>query len=256
VNDAFSAHFFRRLGIGCVIGGLVVAVGVQFGQLKQQRRENDRLRAELLETQQALADLRVEEATKSRASSRSLGEAEKEELLRLRNQAAQLKVATNETQQLRNQVRQAASENERLRAAQANVVAAASSPVTAPDTFPKEQWKFAGYASPEASFQSTLWAMSQGDSRTFLAGLTAEERANVEKSWQNKSTEQIGEEGRRETREISGFRILERREIADDQVALTIYASGKGDTAEMLLQRIGSEWKLAGKAKRRPVEAK
>lgn len=255
MNATFS-HFFPRLGIGCLIGGLVVAVGVQFGQLKQQRRENERLRAQLLETQQALAGLRVEEATKSRASSRSPGDAEKEELLKLRNQAAQLKNATNEAQQLRNQVRQVASENERLRAAQANVAAAASTSVTAPDTFPKEQWKFAGYATPEASFQSTLWAMSQGDSQTFLAGLTEEERANVEKGFQNKTAEQIGEEGRREMREISGFRILERREIADDQVALTVYANGKGDTAEMLLQRIGTEWKLAGKSKRRPVEAK
>ena len=77
----------------------------------------------------------------------------------------------------------------------------------------------------------------------------------MEKSWQNKSAEQIGEEGRREMQKVSGFRILERRQIADDEVALTIFASGKGDTVEMLLQRIGTEWKLAGKAGRRPVAA-
>ena len=93
--------------------------------------------------------------------------------------------------------------------------------------------------------------MSKGDSQTFLAGLAPEERERMEKSWQNKSVEQIGEEGRHEMTEVSGFRILERRQIADDQVALTIFVNGKSDTAEMLLQRIGTEWRFAGKAKRR-----
>ena len=124
-----------------------------------------------------------------------------------------------------------------------------------PSPLPKEIWTFAGYATPEASFQTMVWAMSQGDSQTFLAGLAPAERARMEKSWQNKSAEQIGEEGRREMQKVSGFRILERRQIADDQVALTTFASGKGDTVEMLLQRIGTEWKLAGKAGRRPVAA-
>src|SRR6185369_5326318 len=32
-------------------------------------------------------------------------------------------------------------------------------------------WGFAGYGTPEASFQSTLWAMSQGDAKTYIAGL-------------------------------------------------------------------------------------
>jgi hypothetical protein len=169
----------------------------------------------------------------------------------LRNQAAQLKSATNETQELRSQVRQVTADNERLRAAKANVAAGQSPPAAAADTFSKENWTFAGYATPEASFQSTVWAMSQGDSQTFLAGLAPEERARMEKTWRDKSAEQIGEEGRREMTEISGFRILERREIADDQVALTIFANGKGDTAEMLLQRIGTEWKFAGKVGRR-----
>ena len=230
-------------------------VGVLFGRLKEQRREKDRLRAQLQEMQQQLEELRGAPSKILRTASHPISDAEKEELLRLRNQAAQLKTATNETQQLRSQVRQVTADNERLRAEQAKVASALSTPLTPTDTYPKENWTFAGYATPEASFQSTVWAMSQGDSQTFLAGLTPEERASVERGFQNKSAEQIGEEGRREMTEVSGFRILERRQIADDQVALTIFASGKGDTVEMLLQRIGTEWKLAGKAGRRPVAA-
>ena len=236
--------------------GCLVVLGVQFSRMTQLSRENDRLRAQLQATQQQLDELRVENRRIPQASSRPVSDGEKEELLRLRNQASQLKAATNETQQLRSHLQQATAENERMRAAQANVSAALSSPVVAPsDNFPKEKWAFAGYATPEASFQSTVWAMSQGDSQTFMAGLAPEERARIEKSWQDKSAEQIGEEGRREMKEVSGFRILERRQIADDQVALTIFANGKGETAEMLLQRIGTEWKLAGKARRRPAAA-
>ena len=251
MNTAFSPSLVRRIGAGCLLLGCVATVGVQFGRLKQQRLENDRLRAQLHETQQLLDDLRVQRASKPQTGSRPVSDVEREELLRLRNQAAQLKAATNETQQLRSQVRQVTADNDRLRAAQASAGAAPSSPAAPADNFPKESWTFAGYATPEASFQSTLWAMSQGDSQTFLAGLAPEERARMEQTWKNKSAEQIGEEGRREMTEVSGFRILERRQIADDQVALTIFASGKGETAQMLLQRIGTEWKLAGKAKRR-----
>jgi hypothetical protein len=251
VNSGSLPNLICRFGTGCLIVGCVVAVGVQFGRLKQQHREIDRLRAQLQETQGQLDELRVERSRILQSASRPVSDVEKEELLRLRNQAAQLRAATNETQQLRSQVRHVTADNERLRAAQANVGAARTALETAVDTFPKEEWTFAGYATPEASFQSTVWAMSQGDSQTFLAGLAPEERTRMEKSWKNKTAEQIGEEGRREMTEVSGFRILERREIADDQVALTIFANGKGETAEMLLQRIGTEWKLAGDSKRR-----
>ena len=253
MNTVFSSRL-ARIAIVCLVIGCLVALGMLFSRLTQVSRENDQLRAQLQATQQQLEELRIANSRIAQARSRSANDAEKEELLSLRNQAAQLKAATNETQRLRSEVRQAAAENERMRAAQANVSAALSSPAAPADNFPKENWAFAGYATPEASFQSTLWAMSQGDSQTFLAGLAPEERARMEKSWQNKSAEQIGEEGRREMREVSGFRILERRQIAEDQVALTIFADGKRETAEMLLQRIGSEWKLAGKAGRRPVE--
>jgi hypothetical protein len=251
VNFVSWSSLGRRIGLGCVLVGCVVAVGVQLARLQQQKMENDRLRALLQETQQQFEELRGESSRILQTRSRPVSDAEKQELLRLRNQSAQLKAATNEAQMLRSQLSQATVENQRLRAAQASVSAALSSPAAPADSFPKESWAFAGYATPEASFQSTLWAMSQGDSQTFLAGLAPEERARMEKSWRNKSAEQIGEEGRREMQKVSGFRILERRQIADDQVALTIFANGKGDTADMLLQRIGADWKFAGRTGRR-----
>ena len=158
MNSVFSPSLIRRIGTGCLIVGCVVAVGVQFGRLKQQRQENDRLRAQLQELQLQLDKLRVERSKILQSNSRPESDAEKGELLRLRNKAAQLKAATNETQQLRSQVKQVSADNERLRAAQANVAAAPSSPAMATDTFPKENWTFVGYATPEASFQSTLWA--------------------------------------------------------------------------------------------------
>lgn len=255
MNAAVSASLARRIAAGCFLLACLVTVGLQIGRLKQQRREIDWLEAQLQQTQQQLDELLGRQSRALQTAPRPLSDAEKEELLRLRNQAAQLKAATNETEQLRSQVRQVAADNELLRAAQARVAANLSSPAALVDTFPKENWTFAGYATPEASLQSVAWAMSQGDSQTFLAGLTPEERARVEKGWRNKSPEQIGEEGRREMNQVSGFRILERRQIAEDQMVLTVYANGKGDTAEMLLQRIGNEWKVGGRYRGRQPPA-
>ena len=57
-------------------------------------------------------------------------------------------------------------------------------------------------------------------------------------------------------RVVSGFSIVERRQITEDQIALTIYAKGKGDSAGMLFQHIGNEWNIARKARRREEQEK
>jgi hypothetical protein len=67
------------------------------------------------------------------------------------------------------------------------------------------------------------------------------------RNWGDKPAEQIAREKRRQMDDVAGFRILDRREIANDRIALTIYAEGKGDSMGILFQRYGSDWKMAGK---------
>ena len=106
MNTVSSSSLIRRIGFGCLFVGCVVALGVQFARLQQQKGETERLRAQLQETQQEIEELRGERFRILQASSRPVRDTDKEELLRLRNQAAQLKAATNEAQQLRSHLRQ------------------------------------------------------------------------------------------------------------------------------------------------------
>src|SRR5436190_969933 len=87
------------------------------------------------------------------------------ELARLRNEVQQLRKATNEVAKLR-------LENQKLKDAKPNN-SPASNPIPAKQgaLVPKENWTFAGYATPESAVQSAIWAMSQGDPKTFLASL-------------------------------------------------------------------------------------
>jgi RNA polymerase sigma factor (sigma-70 family) len=52
-----------------------------------------------------------------------------------------------------------------------NPLASQGGSATAPESVPKESWAFIGYADPESALQSTIWAMNQGDTKTYLASL-------------------------------------------------------------------------------------
>jgi hypothetical protein len=175
---------------------------------------------------------------------------DRSELLRLRNQAAQLKQVTNELQRLRMQVQQLQAANQHIRATPATPApdtnaAAATGPV------PRESWAFAGYATPEATLQSAVFAMSQGDYQTFLASMSPEEAARMQKSFEGKTPEQIAEEGRRETANARSFQILAKQELAPDRVVLNVFVAGEDRAQRIMMQKIGEEWKWAGNASRR-----
>ena len=180
-------------------------------------------------------------------------EDDRSELLRLRNQAAQLKQVTNELQRLRTQVQQLQAANQQIRSTPS--APAAPSPDTnaavATGPVPRESWAFAGYATPEATLQSAVFAMSQGDYQTFLASMSPEEAARMQKSFEGKTPEQIAEEGRRDTANARSFQIMGKQELAPDRVVLNVFVAGEDRMQRVTMQKIGEEWKWAGTASRR-----
>jgi hypothetical protein len=122
-----------------------------------------------------------------------------------------------EVGQLRNQkseLDKLRTENRQLHAARDARVASPSD--AAQDYFPKESWSFAGYADPESTLQSTIWAMSKGDLKAMLGGVLPEEAARMEKEFEGKSQTEIAAAVRSDT-EMKGFRILTKDAVADDQ---------------------------------------
>jgi outer membrane lipopolysaccharide assembly protein LptE/RlpB len=167
------------------------------------------------------------------------------EIARLRNEVQQLRKATNEVTKLR-------QENEKLKEAkQSNTPAANPTPGKQGAFVPKENWSFAGYATPESAVQSAIWAVSQGDMKNFLGSLSPEIQDEVKKAWaQGRESEaEIMADGKAETQKSKGYQIQNTQNISPDEVVLSIQMDGKETPDEMTVKRIGAEWKLAGPRK-------
>ncbi len=199
--------------------------------------ENARLRAEL------------EEHT-ARSATRASAIAP-EELERLRAEAREVHRLRNETTQLRqrsNEVARLQTELQQLRG-QAGSPAAAAAPAAAPASpgyFPKQDWVFSGYATPESAFQSAIWAMREGDTAAFLASLAPEDQEKYRRKWANQSEAEVAEQTRAQIAKLSAVRILEEHKVGDDEVVLRIHAEGSEDSVQKIpLIRVGNEWRLS-----------
>src|SRR5436190_2203087 len=100
---------------------------------------------------------------------------EDRELLQLRDQAGRLRHQDKELDNLRKENRQFRA----MLAATQNFQGEHSSAERTSENWPKSSWSFAGYATPEASLESGLWAARSGDVSTFLNSITGEIAATV-----------------------------------------------------------------------------
>lgn len=201
----------------------------QVGQVNQLQQERDAFAKRLAAAQREVEQLQRDAA----------------DIHRLRGEVTGLRQQTNELAKLR-------ADNHRL---QASITTAGqrSPPATPPPSsaqgfYPKESWNFAGYADPESAFQSSVWAMSKGDLKTILASVTSDERARMEKEFAGKSGDEFTAQVSREMEKIKGFRILKKETLSDDAMVLTIFGEGKDETLKLKFQRVGNEWKIAGRA--------
>ena len=224
----------RALMVGIVIG---LAAGLLFQELRYRnlRNLNQQLAVNVEQLQKQIPAREPASASVARTDNE-----EQSEILRLRNQAAQLRTATNELRQLRAQLNQARASAQTPGAAQGSAAAA--------ELVPRETWSFAGYATPQAAFQSTMFAHSQGDHQTFLASLTGDLARDNQKELNNKTPEQFSENLRRETAKFTGYRILEMDEVSPEETVFMIYYAGESDTEKVTMRKVGDEWRLAGPA--------
>ncbi|SRR5581483_9868095 len=128
-------------------------------------------------------------------------------------------------------------------------------PRTVNDYYPRESWAAVGYATPEAAFESTMWALSQGDMDAFRASLTPD--GLFARGMTNQTLEAFVAQSHRDTDGMTGYRILRREMLSRDDVLLTAQPEGKDasgnavgprDTAVFLIQRMDGAWKMSGSA--------
>ena len=121
-------------------------------------------------------------------------------------------------------------------------------PITSGQTeFPKESWVFAGYDNPESALQSCIWAAGKGDVKTLVHGLAPA----VQQSLAGKSDSQIlPAKDRADFVKTTGYRILDKQVVSENEVIFVVLVEGLNDTQKNLFQRMGNEWRWAGKPKK------
>lgn len=257
---------------------LVIAVVVLAGAsailwtIQHQARVRLREKTEALERQhERLARLETENSRLSNLfaqAANSFASKQSEDLLKLRSEVEALRQQTNELQTLREQTQQ-------LRAAlktaldlppgnpqptnvppanpqpvipqpvipQPAIPQPANLPPEVPpqNIYPKESWAFAGYATPEATVQSAVWAMNKGDVNIFLAGFDPDMQKVMQTAFEGTA---FADQAAKKMSGITGFRIVRKDVFPDDTVALAVSMDGENDVEKMYLKKIDGQWKI------------
>jgi hypothetical protein len=234
------------LGLVGVVGAAGIAASLAIWHSTQARmREN----AEASREQSAqIARLSAEHERLSNqvargSSPQPLGPEQLGELLRLRGQVGVLRQAGREQAQLE-------ATNAQLRALLAASEKQLAEARATPNFWAKDQLSFAGYADPEAAVKTLLWAMRNGDIKSYLASWASGENVNVMFDGQlGQATEAeiaAGSKLLTETLDPSvGFHILDKNVKSPDQVILSLSFDGEGRARNFVVQRTGSEWRVA-----------
>jgi RNA polymerase sigma factor (sigma-70 family) len=114
-------------------------------------------------------------------------------------------------------------------------------------------FKFAGYATPEASVQSTIWAASRGDLASLPAGLTPEEMDRFRSKMAGRPEDEIRHGIVAWANAMADYKITQTEVVSDDEVRVHIRATPSAEALHdgksvIVMKKIGSDWKKAGDA--------
>lgn len=230
-----------------IITFTLIAAAASFGFVSWRKAslthaDNEQLRAKVTALESELADAR-----KSGISEAEIQEYKKRsaELMKLRNEVTQLRGASQNAQNL-------ATENDRLKAqlqqARASSAADGSAPNGGPanQTFPRDQWHFAGYATPQSALVSAIWAMREGNPDVYLQSLAPAEQQRTAQNWQSMSQDLVVAKQKNDVANISSIRVLEEQKLAPDEIVMSVYLEGAGRMEKVRLNQVGQEWKFSG----------
>ncbi|HTI98694.1 MAG TPA: sigma factor-like helix-turn-helix DNA-binding protein, partial [Dongiaceae bacterium] len=112
-------------------------------------------------------------------------------------------------------------------------------------------YHFAGYATPEASVQSMLWAASHGDIQNAFAASTPEQRQRIEQKMAGMSQAEMAHEFKSWAYALHDYQITGKDVISETEVHLHIHASPSAaglhsGKVVVIMQKVGADWKQAG----------
>ncbi len=112
---------------------------------------------------------------------------------------------------------------------------------------------FAGYATPEASAQSLIWAASSGDLDKLTMAVTPDQMDGFRAKMDGQSPGQIHRDLVAWANAMAGFQITQKDVVSADEVHLHIHATPSPEAlhsgkAILKMIKIGDAWKFAGDA--------
>ena len=236
--------------MGKLVVSAIAAIGLasilvwQHFSNESLRQDNDALKQRLVAFKE-LSDV----TTPAVIDEAALNEDQHAELLRLRAEVTQLQSQTNQITVL-TEANQKLRDS--LRAARTPVEAHASKkkgPEDAlpQDIHPKDSWAFRGYGTPDATIESTLWAMMHGDKDTALRAFSPDMLPDMMKQSEGQDFAEVMKKIN-----MAEFRILDRQQISPDEMVLTVYTArqdengnAQGNSQEdTVFKRINGEWKV------------
>jgi hypothetical protein len=229
----------RRIFLGAA---LIVSLAIIAALWGMQIEANRHLREQADEARRLLSRLAVMEVDNLRLSNivvranTPLADAQLAELEKLRDEVDQLRHRTNDLQTLKAQLRRLSAE---LASARQMI---ATNAVPAADIFPREAWSFAGYDTPEDAIESVTWAISQGDRDAYMSGLSSELQQQMQGQLADGN---FAATGPLEMGEATGYRILDRQSVSENEWVITVYMDGQLDPIPIDVVRTADGWRIA-----------
>jgi hypothetical protein len=205
-------------------------------QSQHELREKNRALQEQIDQ---FTQLAADNQTNSLRAAQPISDAQMYELLRLRNEVGQLREQSAELEKLRTALATA----QKVQSSKPQVTPAQSEPI------PKGAWANAGYATPEAAFQTICFAMSKGDVQTYLNSLSPEQQTNMMKAFQNKSEAEIAAGQMAEMEPVNDFQVLGKIEVGSDQVQMLVHTSGEDLNTIFIMTNVNNSWKFGNMVK-------
>ncbi|MDB6055332.1 MAG: hypothetical protein JWN25_2855, partial [Verrucomicrobiales bacterium] len=116
----------------------------------------------------------------------------------------------------------------------------------------KSGFTFAGYATPEATLHSLLWAASTGDVEKLLACCTPDQVKRFKAKLAGKTEAEVAASLKQISTSMADFKLEKTEPISEDQARLHLTVQpfpGHPHVGHdiQVMQRIDSNWKYAGK---------
>ena len=224
----------RGLWALSVVAVIVAALAV--GKSLELRKVNRELQAEneRLSARNEATVVRVVE----NGEGERLGQTEKLELMRLRNEVTQLRASA---QAARDAVK-AALENRLPR--EERVQTRTGSNQTEAGVISREELSLRGYATPEDAFVTSLWAMTEGQAETLKEALTPEGRRLFELRMAGKTEEEVAGMLQKQMEQLKTVLIKEQRQVSPTEMAINLQTGDENSPVHAVtMQLVGNEWK-------------